>query len=309
MSFYDQLVKHAEALAVEEGETSYFSKPGDGLDPKLFKNGRLAPYIRTAILTLLINHLELGYAEPTAWASAYLAGSGVSYNWEAHRDPGDLDCLVSVDYVKFRMANQEYKGWSDAEISAEINQGFKNELLPRTENFMESYELTFYVNVNPHIEEIKPYAAYSITDDTWVVPPTQEAPPVNPEWDTAIERDRVKATEVVKRYATALEQIKNAANTAMRVNAESALATAVQQGAALFEDIHESRSTAFSPSGQGYADYANYRWQSGKRSGVVPAMKRLHAISNQAGKKFATETYGVELPDTATLIRRAYRAH
>jgi hypothetical protein len=214
-----------------------------------------------------------------------------------------------VDYVKFRMANQEYKGWSDAEISAEINQGFRNELHPRTDNFMESYELTFYVNVNPHIEELKPYAAYSITDDTWVVPPSQDTAPVNPEWDTAIERDHVKAIEVVKRYATALDQIKTASNDAMRINAEAALANAVQQGAALFEDIHESRSAAFGPSGQGYSDYANYRWQSGKRSGVVPAMKKLHAISNQAGAKFATETYGVELPDTATLLRRAYRTN
>lgn len=308
MSFYDQLAKHAESVNLEESETSYFSKLDEGLDPILFTAGKLAPYVRTAILTLLINHLELNYSQPTAWFKAYLAGSGVAYNWSAHRTPGDLDCLVSIDYIQFRMSNQEYKGWSDSEIASELNQGFRADLYPRTEEFMGLYELTFYVNVNPHIEEIKPYAAYSVTDDSWVVPPTHEEAPVRPEWDTAIERDKFMATEIVKRYATALDQIKNAANDAIRVNAEAALAHAVQQGAALFDDIHTSRNAAFGPSGQGFSDYANYRWQSNKRSGVVPAMKKLHALSSQAASRFSTETYGVELPDTATLLRRAYRS-
>jgi len=309
VSFYDKLVQHAETLNLAEEDTSYFHTLDDDLDPRLFTDGKLNSYVRTAILTLLINHLELGYNEPTAWATAYLAGSGVSYNWSAHRAPGDLDCLISIDYVQFRQSNQEYKGWSDAEISSEFNQGFRNELHPRTNEFLGTYELTFYVNVNSDIEAIKPYAAYSITNDAWVVPPTKESAPIQPEWDTAIDRDRVKATEIVKRYATAYEQIKMAANDAMRLNAESALANAVQQGSALFEDIHTSRNQAFSPTGQGFADFYNYRWQSGKRSGVVPAMKKMHEMSAEAKSGFATETYGIDLPDAATLLRRAYRVH
>jgi len=93
----------------------------------------------------------------------------------------------------------------------------------------------------------------------------------------------------------------------MRVNAETALANAVQQGAALFEDIHEGRGAAFSPGGAGYYDYANYRWQSGKQSGVVPAMKKLKDISKEANERFSRQTYGIELPDVSTLIRRATR--
>jgi len=307
VSFYDKLVQHAETLNLAEEDTSYFHTLDDDLDPRLFTDGKLNSYVRTAILTLLINHLELGYNEPTAWATAYLAGSGVSYNWSAHRAPGDLDCLISIDYVQFRQSNQEYKGWSDAEISSEFNQGFRNELHPRTNNFLGEYELTFYVNTNSDITAIKPYAAYSVLDNSWVVPPSVMEPPTDPEWSSAIERDKVKAAEIVNRYTTAHNQIKNAANDAMRINAEAALAVAVQQGSAMFEDIHTSRNTAFSPAGQGFADFSNYRWQAGKQSGVVPALKVLHDMSSEAASRFATTTYGVELPDTSTLIRRAYR--
>jgi hypothetical protein len=71
--------------------------------------------------------------------------------------------------------------------------------------------------------------------------------------------------------------------------------------------IHEDRSSAFTPGGAGYYDFANYRWQSGKRSGVVQAMRKLKDIHKEAESKFSTETYGVELPDVSTLIRRAQR--
>lgn len=307
MNYYEALAQQADSVGIEPGDTSYFSESAGNLDPRLFRGATLSPYVREAILVLLKNHLELGYNEPMSWIKVFLAGSGVSFNWKANRSPADLDCLVSVDYVQFRQTNQEYKGWSDREISAELNQGFKNELHPRTSDFMDDFELTFYVNPNPNIAELKPYAAYSVLDNTWVVPPTKLEPPTDQEWVSAVERDKVKAVEIVKRYSTALDQIKSAANDAMRINAEAALAVVVQQGAAMFEDIHTSRSGAFSPTGAGYADFANYRWQAGKQSGVVPALKKIHSMSKEANERFSKETYGIELPDTSTLLRRAIR--
>jgi hypothetical protein len=307
MNYYETLAQQAESVEFEPSETSYFSESVGHLDSRLFRGATLIPNVRNAILVLLKNHLELGYNEPMSWIRVFLAGSGVSFNWQAHRAPADLDCLISVDYIQFRQSNQEYKGWSDREIAAELNQGFKNELHPRTDNFMDTFELTFYVNPNPNIMELKPYAAYSVTNDTWVVPPTRLEPPTNPEWMSAVERDKVKAVELIKRYSTALDQIKSAANDAMRINAEAALAIAVQQGSAMFEDIHTSRSGAFSPTGSGYADFANYRWQAGKQSGVVPALKKIHSMSKEASERFSKETYGIELPDTSTLLRRAIR--
>ena len=85
MNYYEILAQSAEPVSVEQGETSYFSKPNEGLDPRLFRDGNLLPAVRDAILTLLANHLGLRYTESSAWATAYLAGSGVSYQWSAHR--------------------------------------------------------------------------------------------------------------------------------------------------------------------------------------------------------------------------------
>lgn len=307
MNYYELLSQSAEAVELTPSSTSYFSKPGPGLDPRLFRNGKLLAPVREGILTLLYNHLKLGYNEPEAWTKVWLAGSGVSYNWMAEREPADLDCLIGVDYVQFRQSNREYIGFSDKEIASEINQGFKNELHPRSENFMDTYELTFYVNVNPDITQLNPYAAYSILDDAWVIPPSVNEAPKRAEWEASVDRDRKLATEIVKRYAKALEQITNASNPAARINAETALALAVQQGAALFDEIHEGRSQAFSPEGQGYYDYANYRWQAGKQSGVVSAMKKLRGLKKEASERFSRQTYGVDLPDVGTLIRRSAR--
>jgi hypothetical protein len=305
MNYYEALAQAAKPVEVEEHETSYFSKPEGSLDPSLFQGMRLRSFVREAILTLLINHLELGYNEPSEWATAYLAGSGVSYQWSSNRLPKDLDCLVSINYIQFRQSNQEYKGWSDQEVADEINQGFRNELLPRTKDFLNNYELTFYVNVNSSIEQLNPYSAYSVTQDSWVIPPSFQDVVSNPEWDKITQSDVTLAKTIVGRYTTALDKIQAAANSAMRVNAEYELATAVLQGAALFEDLHSSRSQAFKPGGSGYSDFTNYRWQSGKRSGVISAMKALHDVSKEAEGRFSTETYGMELPDTSTLIRRS----
>jgi hypothetical protein len=308
VNYYEALTNQLSDVELEPSETSYFTKPDIGLDPRLFRDGRLIPEVRDGIITALYNHLKLGYAEPDAWVKMYLVGSGVSYRWAAQRDPADLDCLVSVDYIQFRQANQEYKHWSDKEIAAELNQGFRNELHPRCESFMETYELTFYVNLNPDIAALKPYAAYSILDDDWLVTPTDEPAPVNEEWDKAVESDTQKASEIIKRYSIAMSQVKSAANDALRLNAEVALANAVHQGSALYKDIHESRSSAFSPQGMGFSDFANYRWQAGKRSGAVNSLRKLHSMAEEASAKFSTETYGMELPSTDTLIRRAHRA-
>ena len=93
--------------------------------------------------------------------------------------------------------------------------------------------------------------------------------------------------------------------TAYRVNAEVQLKAAVDQGATLFSEIHEGRKIAFSRYGAGYADYNNYRWQAGKASGAIQAAKILHDYQDAVNKSAEAQTYGLELPDTRTLVRRA----
>jgi hypothetical protein len=305
MGFYDELASRATPVSVEPESTSYFSPSSPGLDPRLFRDNMLIGKVRQGILSILFDHLHRHYYNPEAYIHAWLAGSGVSFQWAAQRDPGDLDCLVGVDYTDFRRSNPQYVGFSDQEIASMFNEDFRNELYPLTEHYLDSFELTFYVNVQTDITKIKPYAAYSLTDDDWTVPPQELNAPENAKWKILTNKDLSMGIEIIDRYSKALNDIANATNQASRINAEAALKLAVQQGAALFDVIHEGRKTAFSPSGLGYSDYANFRWQSGKATGLIPALRTLKDVSTKTRQEFDAQTYGVELPDAKVLIRRA----
>jgi len=305
MDFYAALVSQAQPVSVEPSETSYFSAPGAGLDPRLIRNGKLVPFVRSAILRILFEHLKRHYYNPEAYVHVYLAGSGISYQWTAARTPADLDCLISVNYLLFRQANQEYKALSDKQIAALFNENFREDLYPITKNFLDAFELTFYVNVNQDIKSIKPYAAYSITNDDWIVTPEVHKPPVNKAWNQVVLRDTAMTKDIVARYSKALAELGSATNDTARRNAEAALKLAVEQGSAVFDVIHEGRRSAFSPSGKGYMDIANYRWQAGKAAGTIQALNKLKDIGTKSRKSFEASTYGMELPDASTLIRRA----
>jgi len=305
MDFYSALVSQATPVQIEPAETSYFSAPGAGLDPRLIRNNKLIPAVRSSILRILFDHLKRHYYNPEAFTHVWLAGSGVSYQWTAARNPADLDCLIGINYLMFRQTNPEYKGYSDQEIADMLNEDFRKELHPLTERFLDAYELTFYVNVRSDIKTIKPYAAYSVTDDDWTVAPEVKAAPIRKDWDLKVAKDTSMTQEILTRYSAALNAIGSATNPAARRNAEKSLLDAVEQGAALFEDIHAGRRSAFSPSGQGYLDIANYRWQAGKKSGSVQALRKLKDISTKSRRDFESATYGIELPDASTLVRRA----
>jgi hypothetical protein len=256
------------------------------------------------VLRILYEHLKSHYNSPESYVHVWLAGSAVSYQWSAARKPADLDCLIGVNYLQFRQSNPDYKALSDKQISQMFNENFR-ELHPTTGNFLDAYELTFYVNVQSDIRSIKPYAAYSLTIDDWTVQPEIKSAPVNKQWDRKVESDKSMALDILSRYSKALSDIGSATTDTARRNAEAALKLAVEQGSALFEDIHHGRKYAFSPSGQGYADAHNYRWQAGKSSGTVQALKQLKEIATMTKQQFEEQTYGQELPNADTLIRRA----
>ena len=307
MGFYENLAAQSAPITVAPESTSYFSESNPGLDPRLFRSEQLIGTVRQDILGLLFNHLKAHYYNPEAYTHAWLAGSGVSFQWAAQRDPADLDCLVGIDYNSFRRANSQYVGFSDQEIADTINDDLRTELWPQTSHYLGVFELTFYVNVASDIRQIKPYAAYSLTDDDWVVEPQIMSAPTNKKWEQLVDRDLAQGTGIVDRYTKALTAIEASKNDAARLNAQSALKLAVQQGAALFDAIHSGRSLAFSKNGLGYEDYANYRWQSGKASGLIPALKTMKEISTKSRQEFESQTYGMTLPDVKILIRRALR--
>lgn len=282
--------------------TSYFSAPAQELDPKLFEGRHLRSWARTGVLSVLKDFLSLKYRHSDIWAHAWLAGSGVSYQWSAAREPRDLDCLIGVDFIQFRKANPEFAGLLDKEIAEQMNEEFHDELHGQTENW-NGYELTFYVNPQAtDIRTINPYAAYDLKYDEWTVTPDPQASaPKNAEWDQIVESDRQQASQARTRVTQAVQDIQTAHNEPLKRNAEVRLQAAAQQANALYTQIHENRSMAFSPTGSGYGDFHNYRWQAGKREGTIQDLRSLrrYLTSN------AQELYGVELPSTSTLIRRA----
>ena len=301
----DGLDKFVRPLEIQEAETSYFSAPSTELDPGLFTGTTIKGSIRNGLLQLLFGFLNETYRHPDLWTRVWIAGSAVSYQWEANREPGDLDILIGVDYIQFRKAHPEYVGLGDTEISKMLNEDFRENLQPETENW-NGFEVTFYVNPGAtDIRTINPYAAYDLTHNEWTVFPKKEGAQLSRVGEKLAEGDLSKTKEIVGRYSQALSDLQNSQNDPARRNAEFRLQTALMQGSMLFEDIHHSRRYAFNPSGYGYADFYNYRWQAGKRSGAVPALRQMSEYWSAYKTNQADKTYGIDLPDTQTLIRRA----
>jgi hypothetical protein len=251
-------------------------------------------------MALLMDFLNLHYRHPELWAQPWLAGSGVSYQWEAAREPGDLDCLVGVNFIQFRKANPEFTGLSDREIAAELNEEFHENLQLQTSNW-NGYELTFYVNPSAtNIRAIKPYAAYDLKHDDWTVTPDPNQTPMwNAEWDQIAKRDAEMAESAHNRFNGALQDVQMSSNGPMKRNAENKMTMAAAQANALYNEIHENRSIAFSSEGQGYNDFNNYRWQLGKRYGTIDKLRAIREYMK------TNLTQHVELPDADTLVRRA----
>jgi hypothetical protein len=256
-------------------------------------------------MSLIKDFLNESYRHSEMWAHPWLAGSGVSYQWQAAREPGDLDCLIGIDFIRFKKANPEFGGLTNKEISDQLNEEFHDSLQPKTENW-NGYELTFYALATDDIKSIKPYAAYDLMYDEWsVVPDPNAAPPSVPEWDDVVGTDETKTNNINTRFETALQDLRWATAMPARRNAEVRLDSAAAQGGALFDEIHNNRSQAFSDVGEGYSDFHNYRWQAGKKNGTVQKLRSMKKYLIDNSRTGARASYGVELPDADTLIRRA----
>ena len=284
--------------------TSYFSAPAPELDPTLFDGRNLKSWVRQGVMAILGDFLNLHYRHSEVWAHPWLAGSAISYQWQASRKPGDLDCLIGINYVQFRKANPEFRGLTDREIAAQLNEEFRNELQGQTENW-NGFELTFYVNPGAtDIRSIKPYAAFDLKYNEWtVVPDPNQQAPKNPEWERIASSDKETSEQVTTRFNAAATDLRTSNSEAVRRNAEARLTAAASQGNALYNEIHTNRSIAFSPEGEGYKDFHNYRWQAGKATGTIEQLRSVRQYMKNTLK--GQNPYGVDLPDTSTLIRRA----
>ncbi len=301
-------------VSIQHQHTSYFSTPSSQLDDALFTGVHLKPYVRDWVLETTHSFLSEHFANSLLWARVWIAGSGVSYQWSHSGEPGDLDVLLGINYIEFRHSNPQFTHASDSEIARLLNELFHSELHPDVSpmRFGEGvFDVTFYVNAGVTAAEnginfINPYAAYDLTKDEWtVVPESQPRPVTRSAWREVTESDHLRGQTIVDRYNNASKAVIGASNDAHRRNAITALHASLDAAEGLYEEIHSGRKAAFGPLGYGYNDFGNHRWQVGKSNGVVQAMRRLKEYYDDIRTEGSFETYGVELPNSDTLVRRA----
>ena len=311
MSIYDRLASSAAALSIEPEQSSYFSTPEDHLDPALFRGDYIFPDVRQGILSLLHSFWETRYHGQDQWSTVWLAGSGVSYQWSAARDPGDLDCLIGVDWVSFRRSNPDFVDLSDDEIADHMNQELHDQLWPTTAMWR-GYELTFYVNPGgTNIVDIHPYAAYNLTLNLWTVRPDPNPRGYEGPGMEVVEQDAAKAQKILEKYNKAREALETSSDPS-RLDDAIHLRNALREGSALFDDIHHGRNMAFGPGGNGYQDIGEYRYKGSKATGVSKLLREMRAELSDADSAEEESVYGTHILDAshalvASALSRRFR--
>lgn len=319
--FLNQILEGLGPVEAKPGGSGYFSTPSDSLDPRLFDGDRLKPFVREWITNTLYAYWSHHFHNPKTWSTAWLAGSGISYQWQADRSNGDLDVLIGVDFPKFYAANPTYAGISEPEMADIFNTALRNDVWTHTAHTdfgLESggapsgaFEVTFYVNPNStDIRDIKPYAAYNLRTDSWTVRPP--VLPENPEtlypkeWWQHVYAERRFAQNLITHYNTLSASL----NTQPLggpgwTNALHEMGLVVDQARALFDDIHLGRKDAFGPEGRGYGDFANFRWQAHKRFGTVQALNEIARAKKSAKDAYETQNYGAPLANAEQALTTA----
>ncbi|MFD6934583.1 hypothetical protein ACFWAP_00305 [Streptomyces goshikiensis] len=314
-TFYSRLGENAQHIMEPAiGASGYFSSPADHLDPNLFAGTTVIPEVRRWILDTLYQFWDSRYAAATTWAEVWLAGSGISYQWDADRGNGDLDVLIGVDFAQFAWYNHDYAGLTNQELADLFDEELKAELWPRTASVEigdRRYEVTYYVNPNSRdIRNINPYAAYSLTKDEWTVPPPEL--PADPrelypqEFRDASARDDAEVHRLSTSYNALSEHLASLPRgTGQWITAASQLRTVVVQAASLYDDIHLGRRAAFAPGGSGYGDYANYRWQAAKQSGAAEMLRSIKDVEVTTHHQVEIDLYGQPISDAQVALRNA----
>lgn len=283
--------------------SSYFSPPANHLDPALFDGWKLKDSVREPLITAALSELhKAGLKDSGKWLRMWITGSAISYQWNADRGNGDLDVQIGIMYEQFLNSNPEYRNISEYIMNEQVNTFLRDNLWPKMSHANiggKIFEVTYFWNydVESDIMSIRPYAAYDLMSDQWIVQPPEL--PVDPktlypeEWYALIENDDYSSYRITSVYNDASKEISGyKPGSAAYINAKSRMNLAEAQAKTLYDDIHEGRRQAFTMGGKGYSDYHNFRWQSAKASGTI---ERLKSIIQEHKTEFLskqTELYG-----------------
>lgn len=212
-------------------------------DQRLFDGDHLRPEVRQDILERVGSVLDK-YGEWRKWATVYFAGSEAA-QWQPFN--GDFDVLISADWSEFREEESWYEELDDAELAHLLTED-----LWRHANISDYYftladgrkvgpfDRTFFVIAAPDIRDIRPYAAYNVTDDDWTVHPLQ----VPKDWS---------AQRLPEAYWGYAEALVNEIQAIGQLPAEERH----RMAANLWEELHTHRSDAFAAGGHGLFDLSN----------------------------------------------------
>lgn len=310
-AYLNKVLKGVGPVSETPGGSGYFSNPEPNLDPDLFDGENLKPDVRDHLLSTLYQYLDTKYSEARKWTEVWLAGSGISYQWSANRSNGDLDVLVGVDFPRFWAANADFVGFSEDEMADIINRDLKEHLWPltaATKIGSKIYEVTYYVNAGAtDIRAIHPYAAYDLTSNKWTIHPSHHPQANFPkDWWDHVQSERNMAQGMVEKYNTLQRSLSVVpVGSAAWANNLSAMGLVVDQAKTLFDDIHLGRKKAFAPTGRGYGDFYNFRWQAHKNFGTMQALAALSQVRREARDEFEKSTYGEPLDDAHTALTKA----
>lgn len=320
LDYYLARAAAAGPVGIHEGQSGYFSRPSNALDPRLFDGDRIRPDVRQWVLLTLYRYWAQKYPFARQWSTVWIAGSGISYQWAADRGNGDLDILIGIDWPQFFEDVPDMRGLSSTEAADQINQDLHRDLWPKTaetrigtpdEQYSGIFEVTFYVNATgSDIRDINPYAAYNLTSDEWTV-----KPPVLPEdprtlypkeWWDYVEDERRLADSLIQRYNHVQGSIGTSVSggAAWSSNSRNLQVVADQIGT-LYDDIHLGRRSAFGEQGEGYGDFANFRWQAHKKFGTAQALHEIWAARHTGRSDYETDTYGQPLTSAQETLRAA----
>lgn len=306
-SWLKKYVPRFPELEEHVGASGYFSQPALILDPQLFEGEELKLDVRQEILYLLFDYFAGKYYGAHEWTMAWLAGSGISYQWAADRGNGDLDVLLGIDYTEFVNANPIFTGMDRYDISYIINDDLRTNLWPSTSMVAfnrgeRPYEITYYLNpgVENHDDSIKtihPYAAYNLTENVWTIPP--EANPIREiphQFEEQAARNRETAQTLAARYQHIRDELATTSpHSPYWHDALRSMHVVASQAQALFDQIHSNRKQAFDAQGEGYHDFYNYQWQAAKRDGIVSTLNQISQAFDEEQAYRESQIYGTHI--------------
>lgn len=240
-SYNHKTAIHEHIIDPFEPTERLFAPTKGHLDETLFdEQERMRPEVRKEILKVTDHFFDThGYTGHERWARVFLAGSQASY-WGGNHD---FDLLIGINYPVFRQANPGLNHFSDAEVDRHFNEQLRDDFnmdgwRPLFDPHGEPWDRTGYVNHSSWvISDIKPYAAYNVTDDVWAVRPIKEP----------------EGHEFVTTEWYYFEGVAAQILAAMKLQEPARTQTLTH----IWDWVHGDRSRAFGPNGTGAFDRSN----------------------------------------------------